>query len=387
MKSPNYGWQLAALSYTAAMNTLLFNIQPVFVGVLNQTFGFDEQQLGELLSAGFLSSCLVLGSSYFWANRVRRQRAIAIGIAFGLLGLSFQYFASDFATVMVGIVLASAGLSVTAAPVMLGLASMPNPTQAFSFAICAMVLIAGVCTLLIPTVLFPYWAYHGVIGFLIGLVALTLLLLPMIPESATITGDSPSVVHSTLSKAAWLLLVATVIYFVGLNSNWAFLETLGNHAGIETPAVSVSITLGLLLGLVGSGAAAIVHNRISVQQAMFVSLGGCLVYVVILTNTPGPLAFGLAVVLFCAVWNFSLPYTMNLVRSYDNSGKLLALVPAAQSLGGAIGPLFAGPLLMASGPKAVYLLLLGCVLFASVAFSWFVHRIIPTDSTLSSSSL
>jgi len=183
------------------------------------------------------------------------------------------------------------------------------------------------------------------------------------------------------------LLVATVIYFVGLNSNWAFLETLGNHAGIETPAVSVSITLGLLLGLVGSGAAAIVHNRISVQQAMFVSLGGCLVYVVILTNTPGPLAFGLAVVLFCAVWNFSLPYTMNLVRSYDNSGKLLALVPAAQSLGGAIGPLFAGPLLMASGPKAVYLLLLGCVLFASVTFSWFVHRITSTDPTHSTSRL
>ena len=62
---PGNRLKLTALSYISAMSTLLFNIQPVFVGVLKDTFGFDEQQLGILLSSSFFSSCIFLGSSYF----------------------------------------------------------------------------------------------------------------------------------------------------------------------------------------------------------------------------------------------------------------------------------------------------------------------------------
>jgi hypothetical protein len=65
---------------------------------------------------------------------------------------------------------------------------------------------------------------------------------------------------------------------------------------------------------------------------------------------------------------------MDIVRAYDQTGRLLALVPLAQSLGGALGPLFAGPLLVSSGSGAVYSQLLACIMLATIAFSWLGHR-------------
>ncbi len=370
LETTDHRWKLAALSYISAMSTLLFNIQPVFVGVLSDAFGFDERQLGILLSSSFFSSCIILGSSYFWVNRILWRHSITFGVVIGLLGLIICFFADDFATLIIGMSAASAGFSFTGAPVMLGLASMPNPTRAFSVSICAMVLVAGICTLLIPTVLFPNWGYQGVIGFLVVLVGLSVLLLPMIPNPSPTNDDPADARHSKANAAVWLALIAMTVYFVGLTSNWAFLETIGHRAGIETVDVGVAVTLGLVLGLGGSVAAAIVHVRVSVWQAMVVLLLGCLIYVTTLVSTPGPLTFSIAVVLFCVVWNFSLPYTMDIVRSYDQSGRLLALVPFAQSLGGAFGPLIAGPLLVTSGPIAIYSQLLSCIMLATIAFSW-----------------
>ena len=371
---PGNRLKLTALSYISAMSTLLFNIQPVFVGVLKDTFGFDEQQLGILLSSSFFSSCIFLGSSYFWVNRILWRHSITFGVVVGLLGLIICFFAGDFATLIVGMSVASAGCSITGAPVMLGLASMPNPTRAFSISICAMVLIAGLCTLMIPAVLSPNWGYQGVIGFLVILVGVSVLLLPMIPNRSPTNSIPLHTGHSNFNPAAWLSLIAMVVYFIGLTSNWAFLEILGNSAGIEKIDVGVAVTLGLVLGLGGSVAAAIVHNRVSVWLAMVILLVGCLIYVATLVSTPGPIGFAIAVVLFCAVWNFSLPYTMDIVRSYDQTGRLLALVPLAQSLGGALGPLFAGPLLVSSGSGAVYSQLLACIMLATIAFSWLGHR-------------
>ena len=372
--TPGYRWKLAALSYISSMSTLLFNIQPVFVGVLKDTFGFDEQQLGILLASSFFSSCIVLGSSYFWVNRILWRHSISFGIAIGLLGLIICFFADDFATLMIGMSSASAGFSLTGAPIMLGLASMPNPTRAFSISICAMVSVAGICTLIIPTVLTPNWGYQGVIGFLVVLVGLSVLLLPMIPNRPPPNDEPLLAKHAKVNSGAWLPLIVMVIYFIGLTSNWAFLETLGNRAGIETIDVGVAVTLGLVLGLGGSVVAAIVHSRVSVWQAMVALLIGCVIYVITLVNAPGPIGFAFAVVLFCAVWNFSLPYTMDIVRAYDQTGRLLALVPLAQSLGGALGPLFAGPLLVSSGSGAVYSQLLACIMLATIAFSWLGHR-------------
>ena len=368
--TPGYRWKLAALSYISSMSTLLFNIQPVFVGVLKDTFGFDEQQLGFLLSSGFFLSCIVLGSSYYWVNRILWRHSITFGVVVGLLGLIICLFAGGFATLIIGMSAACAGFSITGAPVMLALASMPNPTRAFSFSICAMVLVAGLCTLLIPKVLSPNWGYQGVIGFLVVLVGLSVLLLPMIPNRSPTNGIPLHTGRSKANPAAWLSLIAMVVYFIGLTSNWAFLEILGNSAGIETTDVGVAVTLGLVLGLGGSVVAAIVHSRVSVWQAMVALLIGCVIYVATLVSAPGATGFAFAVVLFCAVWNFSLPYIMDIVRAYDQTGRLLALVPFAQSSGGALGPLLAGPLLVSWGSGAVYSQLLVCIVLATIAFSW-----------------
>ena len=45
---------------------------------------------------------------------------------------------------------------------------------------------------------------------------------------------------------------------------------------------------------------------------------------------------------FSVFWNFALPYLLGSVASFDKTGRLMVLIPAAQSAGFAVGPILSG---------------------------------------------
>jgi ABC-type phosphate transport system permease subunit len=88
--------------------------------------------------------------------------------------------------------------------------------------------------------------------------------------------------------------------------------------------------------------------------ALCLSGAGFLVFVFLMLESSTAIAFGIALVVFNASWNFSLPYQMDLISQADPETRYIVLVPAAQTIGGAIGPAIAGSLLMSSGVAAIY---------------------------------
>ena len=53
-------------------------------------------------------------------------------------------------------------------------------------------------------------------------------------------------------------------------------------------------------------------------------------------------SYMLAVGLLNLFWNFALPYLLGSIALFDKTGRLMVLIPAAQSAGFAIGPMVAG---------------------------------------------
>jgi DHA1 family inner membrane transport protein len=76
--------------------------------------------------------------------------------------------------------------------------------------------------------------------------------------------------------------------------------------------------------------------------------------------------FALACALFGFVWLFMLPFHIGLAFRADPSGRLAGLVPAAQLLGSAFGPLTASFIVESENAAAVPLLSAGFAIAAAV---------------------
>ena len=352
---------LAALSYCAAVGALFFNIQPVLIGAIAGSFAFDEQQLGSLVSVGLFTGFFVLASSFFWVTLVDWRRSVGCGIVVSLAAMIMLFAAANYAGVAASCGVLGLGMALIYAPALVALGSTPDPTRSFGLAITAMVLLAGVCVLLIPTFFMPRWGLQGVAAFLAILFALTVVTLPWLPRGK----DTLAVAVSgkvTRPGLAGFGLLAMAIYFVGVNSNWAFFELIGTSIGFDKEAIGYTLALSLVFGAFGSLAASVTSQRIQTTTALTIGILGMGVYVVLMRSDPGALGFTAALLIFNVAWNYSLPFQMDMVAEADASGRFVALLPASQTAGGAIGPILAGPLLMSVGVDALYAVLAaGCV--------------------------
>ena len=66
---------------------------------------------------------------------------------------------------------------------------------------------------------------------------------------------------------------------------------------------------------------------------------------------------------------------MDLISRADPHTRYIVLVPAAQTIGGAIGPAIAGPLLMSGGVTGVYVQLAVCIGAAFLMYGLAARRL------------
>lgn len=104
---------------------------------------------------------------------------------------------------------------------------------------------------------------------------------------------------------------------------------------------------------------------------------GYMAFLVLMSQERSFPGFLLALCLFNVGWNFSLPFLMTVTANADPSGRFLALLPAAQTLGGALGPMLAGTLLVSSGEAGVHAQLAVAALVAFAGFLWVDSKLNP----------
>jgi uncharacterized membrane protein (GlpM family) len=351
---------LLIVSYGSAIGSRVFNNQPALVGALAVSFGFTEAQLGNIVAIAMMAMFALVVSSFFWVHRVSWRTTVTVGASvacFGAMSLAFVGGpASEFAHVATSLALIGAGGAAIYVVTLAYLATSADPTRAFGVAITMQVCVAAMTVFLIPTYLLPLFGINGVVGLFLVLILLAFGILPMIPENRQQTAAAEDQKSSDGSLLLWVLLglAAMTIYFVGLNGTWVFLERLGADKGLSGGAIGGALAASLLFGAIGSFGASVIGRRMGAPVALCLSGAGFLLFVLLMLESSSAIAFGIALVIFNAAWNFSLPYQMDLISQADPETRYIVLVPAAQTIGGAIGPAIAGPLLMSSGVAAIY---------------------------------
>ncbi len=332
------------------------NVLPVMAGLLSDFHSLDEVEVGFLIATGTLTGLLISLSAPQWIARVDCRYAIAVALVVGAVGLLGLRFAPGAITLFMAQALAGGSSAIIASICLTVIASLPNPTRAYSIKITTDVVFAGTFLACMPA------ATLGLGGYVAGLACIGVVVAPLalkLPLRAihAVHTDGVPIRLRDAPQSAWLALFAIMVFYIGGIGVWAFLERVAVHAGIERAAASNAIAVGLFVGVVGSLGAAVFAGR--TKRIWPETLGGLVLVAsfAMLTFVDGTAQFYFAVFVFNCSWNFFIPFVIGLVAGRDSTGRLSSLVPGTVMIGGVLGPVLAGAMIRASGYRTAMIVM------------------------------
>ena len=128
-----------------------------------------------------------------------------------------------------------------------------------------------------------------------------------------------------------------------LGAFWAYLEPLGKGGGLDGQAAQTLISGVLLMQVIGGSLGALAVRRLMPESVLLIASLGIVAIMTGVHRLPlGQVTtFAAASLAFGFVWLFALPFHVSLAFRAEATGRLAGLVPAAQLLGSACGPLLA----------------------------------------------
>lgn len=366
---------LAAALSIGAIALLILGVQPIVLGAL------VEQRLITLPGVGVVAmgEIVALGIGVAVADALlpvawQRATAVLAAVLATLLNLATVHALGDAAFVALRAAAGLAeGLLLWVATVSIVRAAAPDRITAVFMVVQALAQIALAATLALWVL--PAAGWKG--GF-VAMAATSLLaavLAAALPAPATLApavSAASATARLRWSAATLAPLLVAFLQMSAIGALWAYLEPLALRAGLDAHAAQLQTSWVLGMQIVGGLAAIYWVRRLSVTATL--TLGGlalCLVAAA-MYRVPGGAALGFAAVcvVFGFAWMFLMPFHVGLALRADAQGRVAVLIPAAQLIGSACGPLLASLLLHADDPAPVPLVGLGFALAAVLLALW-----------------
>ncbi|MEP1486855.1 MAG: MFS transporter [Algibacter sp.] len=181
-----------------------------------------------------------------------------------------------------------------------------------------------------------------VIWSILSLIALfTLKYVPV--SSASQEETRPSAAQLSIG---WLLLalLAVFVYNVAIGLAWANLFLIGMDIEPNEQTVANALLIAQFAGICGAVGAVYLSDRIGSWKPLSIGVIVAAVCISLLLGEPSILIFGVAVSIFNALWNFTLPYLLSIVGDMDTKSRMMTLAVAVQFVGLGVGPYLASKL-------------------------------------------
>jgi predicted MFS family arabinose efflux permease len=148
------------------------------------------------------------------------------------------------------------------------------------------------------------------------------------------------------------VLAGTGLYFLMIGGVWGYIEGVGRAAGLTLLQIGTTLSLALVVSIIGPGIAAWLGLRLGRVVPLIVTAVSQLVSLFLLIHLAEfnaiVLAFFLINCVFNIVWNYVIAYFITIFDEIDPSGRFVAFYGTASHTALAIGP-FAGALLIWNG--------------------------------------
>ncbi len=373
---------LAAALSIGAIALLILGVQPIVLGALVEQHlitlpGVGVVAMGEIIALGI---GVALGDALLPVSWQRATAVVAALLA-AALNLATVQAQGDAAFVALRAAAGLAeGLLVWVATVSIVRAATPDRITAVFMVLQALAQIALAAALALWVL--PAAGWKG--GF-VAMAATCLLVLPLaaalsVPASLARAANTQCAATATArlrwSPATLAPLLVAFLQMSAIGALWAYLEPLALRAGLDAHAAQLQTSWVLGMQIVGGLAAIYWVRRLSVTATLTLGSVALCVVAAAMYRVPGNAALGFAAVCvaFGFAWMFLMPFHVGLALRADAQGRVAVLVPAAQLIGSACGPLLASLLLHADDPAPVPLVGLGFALAAALLALWIGRR-------------
>ncbi|MBO9872685.1 MULTISPECIES: MFS transporter [Xanthomonas] len=365
-----------------AIALLILGVQPIVLGALVEQRlitlpGVGVVAMGEIIALGI---GVALGDALLPVSW-QRATAIVAALLAAALNLATVQAQGDAAFVALRAVAGLAeGLLVWVATVSIVRAATPDRVTAVFMVLQALAQIALAAALALWVL--PAAGWQG--GF-VAMAATCLLVLPLAAALPAAASQAPAASAQCAATATARLrwspatlapLLVAFLQMSAIGALWAYLEPLALRAGLDAHAAQLQTSWVLGMQIVGGLAAIYWVRRLSVTATLTLgSVALCLVAAA-MYRVPGNAALGFAAVCvaFGFAWMFLMPFHVGLALRADAQGRVAVLVPAAQLIGSACGPLLASLLLHADDPAPVPLVGLAFAAAAALLALWIGRR-------------
>ncbi|WP_339670608.1 MFS transporter [Dasania marina] len=361
---------IAAALWLNLIGSLMVLIKPVIIGATANQFSLNNQQLGYFSAALLLLYSLSSTSALFWVRRYNWQYSAAISLALFISGFFIALSSEQYLIKFIAFGFISLGSGALYSLSLIILSDTPNPDRTFAYAISMQVVGSSLFIFLTPQAV-KLWGFDSIYSLMAGMALSGLAVIYWLPcAGRNVANLSPNALSVLTNPKALLSVAGCFLFFFNIGCVWTYIERMGVASNLTTESASTLLAIAAMIAIIGSLAASFLGDRYGRLKPLALATAGIVLAVYGLSFTISAEFYFITALLYAAMWNFSMPYQYAAVNQSDPSGKAVALTPAFQTLGGALGPAAAGLLISNSDFIAVGHLATGGVVLSLCLFAF-----------------
>ena len=270
-----------------------------------------------------------------WVDRVSLA-AISLGgcllAAVANVGL-YAGNAANLGVVMLFAVLAGLGYGAVFSATVAAAAATREPDRLYALGNGgALLLIVGIMSV------FPAAAAHlGALGVFAALAGLAIVSAPFFLALQTGTVAEETRLSAWRTPGAPALLCAWSTFSMGTGALYAFSERIGKSIHLEPSQIATALSMGVFVGLIGTGAAAFLGRRVNRAVALMVGMSGSGLSCLLLGFATNEVLFTAGVFLYWIFYMFLYSYLLGTAAILDPSGRVGTLGGGLERLGYGLG--------------------------------------------------
>jgi MFS family permease len=370
---------LISIGVFLTVNNLIYNVLFIILGSAADLKGYTDQQIGLLGTTYLIGQTIANLSSVLWVRKLNWKLMVGLSTIASVLALYASAFV-DYNGFLILLAITGLACGVAQACVMCCISGLQNPTKAYSLGLGLQVVVAGIVIYFLQLHVTPNYGYSGLLYTIAGLFAASLLFIVAMPSTddrTEIKVEQSDSKHNRTSSAvsipSLIALGGIGVYFIGQTGIWGFLERIAVSKNMDNEFIGIVLGAVLVLCSLGAFLAIKVGGRFGILKPMMFGIGLFFISIVLWVISDNKWLYALSALIYASAWNFCLPYQLLAVNKTDKDGRYAAMIPAFQSIGGAVGPAMAGILIFEGSFNYVYLLAIFTTLTSLIIF-WMVTK-------------
>ena len=344
---------LIALLLVGTVTEAMFLLLPSFVGALGDVLHLSATRTGLLASADLTGIALMTATAPWWLRRVPWRPTVLASLAAFLLTNMVCFAVRSFWPLLCLRLLAGLTAGVAYPIALAGVLDTTRADRNTGLLISLQVVFGAAGVYAIDAVRLA-WRLDAFYVFLSGWLLITFVVSAWwYPEDPGDRPPSGPMAWRSLVGRGSLVAAGTGLYFLMIGAVWGYLEGIAREAGLSLEQTGTALSAGLVVSLLGSGAAAWLGLRFGRARPLMLSALVQVISLGLLTRLnhyADPVtAFFVINAVFQIMWSYIVPYFIIIFNDVDASGRFVAVYGTASHLTLAIGP-YVGGLLIVNRP-------------------------------------